>query len=100
MSEESARPSALGLLDLHFVENRARVLELAAFLDRLDRSTDAAEAHQDFRYLSLMKVLEQLATCREDRARNILLTLSDPTTACGGPACDAAGFRSMERLQC
>ena len=36
------------VVDEYFIENRTRLLEIAAFLDRLDRA-DPAYAAQDFR---------------------------------------------------
>jgi len=63
------------LLDLYFLEARARLIDLAAFLDRMDR----AQGEADFRLAALKRALGEL--CREDgrRAENVLLSLSDPT---------------------
>jgi hypothetical protein len=40
--------SARELVDEYFIENRTRLLEIAAFLDRLDRA-DPVYSAQDFR---------------------------------------------------
>jgi hypothetical protein len=63
------------LLDLYFLEARAKVIDLAAFFDRLDRAEGAA----DFRLSALRKALEELRRPQGDRAEHVLLSLSDPT---------------------
>ncbi len=75
-----------GITDLYFPEARSRLLDLAAFLDRLDRS----EGTDDFRIASLRAALRELAAPGSDKAKKILLLLSDPTTE---PAA-AAGDKS------
>ncbi len=64
------------LLDLYFLDARSRLIDLAAFLDRLDR----AEGEADFRLAALRRAFGVQG--REDgrRAEHILLSLSDPTT--------------------
>ncbi len=74
------------LTDLYFPEARSRLIDLAAFLDRVDRS----EGRDDFRLNSLRAALSELAAPGGDKARKILLLLSDPTTE---PAA-AAGEKS------
>jgi hypothetical protein len=69
--------SAKALVDEYFIENRTRLLELAAFLDRLDRA-DPSYAAQDFRMKALTEVLGMLGG--PDRLDRIQLLLSDPTT--------------------
>jgi hypothetical protein len=82
------------ITDLYFAEARARLLDLAAFLDRVERS----EGPDDFRVKSLRAALRELAAPGPDKAKVILLLLSDPTTepvAAAGDksACGAwAGF--------
>jgi hypothetical protein len=65
------------LLDLYFLEARAKIVDLAAFLDRIDR----AEGECDFRLSALMKALEEVRHLDGTRAERVLLALSDPTTA-------------------
>jgi hypothetical protein len=62
------------LLDLYYLEARARLIDVAAFLDRIDR----AEGEADFRLASFMKALEQLQRKDAKRTESILLSLSDP----------------------
>ncbi len=64
------------LLDLYFMDARAKLIDIAAFLDRLDRGTGDA----DFRLPAFLKAMEELAGNEPERARNVLLSLSDPTT--------------------
>ena len=64
------------LLDLYFMEARAKAIDLAAFLDRLDR----AEGEADFRLSALTRALEELKRNDGNRAEHVLLSLSDPTT--------------------
>ena len=76
------RTSPLGaaqIVDEYFIENRTRLLEIAAFLDRLDR-TDPHYAGRDFRMKSFAEALAALSG-PGDRLTRIQLVLSDPTTA-------------------
>jgi hypothetical protein len=63
-------------LDLYFMDARCKLIELAAFLDRLDHSGGEA----DFRLSALQKALPILTRAEEGRAKAVLLALSDPTT--------------------
>jgi len=71
------------LVDEYFIENRTRLLEIAAFLDRLDRS-DPTLVDRDFRVRAFREALRMLedrpsadASTRVERIQEIL---SDPTT--------------------
>jgi len=66
------------IVDEYFIENRTRLLEIAAFLDRLDR-VDADHAVQDFRMQVFRDAVDALGT-PGDRLTRIQLLLSDPTT--------------------
>lgn len=77
----SAHPS-LGpkeLADEYFIENRNRVLEIAAFLDRLDRA-DPERASRDFRVRAFTDALAVLASREPGYVTQIQMLLSDPTT--------------------
>ena len=65
------------IVDEYFIENRTRLLEIAAFLDRLDR-VDPAGPARDFRITAFREALDALAS--PDRLMRIQLLLSDPTT--------------------
>ena len=64
------------MLDLYFMDVRFKLIELAAFLDRVDR----AEGQADFRLDAFRKALRELDGSKPERAKQVLLTLSDPTT--------------------
>jgi hypothetical protein len=74
------------ITDLYFAEARSKLIDLAAFLDRVERS----EGADDFRLKSLRAALKELSSSRPEKAKTILLLLSDPTTE---PA-PAAGEKS------
>ena len=64
------------LLDLYFLEARSKVIDLAAFLDRVRR----AEGETDFRYRALKQAFTELQRDDDQCARRVLLSFSDPTT--------------------
>jgi len=64
------------VLDLYFMENRAKLIDLAAFLDRVDRAPGEA----DFRLGALREAMKHLSEGKPGRAKSVLLCLSDPTT--------------------
>lgn len=68
------------IIEEYFIENRTRVLDVAAFLDRLDRSADGADSSADFRIRALHACLLELVSDRPGRADRIQRILSDPTT--------------------
>jgi len=63
------------LLDLYYLEARSKLIDLAAFLDRLDRAPGEA----DFRLTAFMGALSQLQPGERSRAERVLSILSDPT---------------------
>ena len=72
------------LVDEYFIENRTRLLEIAAFLDRLVRS-DGALVDRDFRvraFRDAIRLLEASVSAGESQTRveRIQHLLSDPTT--------------------
>lgn len=77
---------ALEVLDAGFLETRARLLEVAAFLDRLDRAGDPAVAKADFRYRALRNALSLLESAESGRAKILQMSFSDPTTEPRGSA--------------
>ena len=64
------------ITDLYFAEARSKLIDLAAFLDRVERH----EGADDFRLKSLRAALKELSSPGPDKARQILMLLSDPTT--------------------
>jgi hypothetical protein len=71
--------SGTGLIDEYFIENRTRLLEVASYLDRLDRSGDASVAG-DFRMRAFRDALEVLCSDAPGRVEKIQMIFSDPTT--------------------
>jgi hypothetical protein len=63
------------ITDLYFAEARSQLIDLAAFLDRVERSDGA----DDFRLKSLRAALQELSAPGPEKAKKILLLLSDPT---------------------
>jgi hypothetical protein len=64
------------VLDLYFMEARAKLIDLAAFLDRVD----LAQGGDDFRIKAFRGALAELQKSSPHRARQVLLSLSDPTS--------------------
>jgi hypothetical protein len=67
------------IVDEYFIENRHRLLDIAAFLDRLERSADGQDAGADFRVRAFRSALEILVDGLDDRARRVHMIFSDPT---------------------
>jgi hypothetical protein len=68
------------IIDEYFIENRTRLLELAAFLERIERSADGADPHSDFRMAAFHQALRVLASDAPDKMDQIQFLFSDPTT--------------------
>lgn len=67
------------LIDLGFIDARAKVLDIAAFLDRHDRAP-GADAPTDFRVEAIRAALLIALDAGPTRAERILKSWSDPTT--------------------
>ena len=61
--------------DLYFLEHRAKVLDLAAFLDRFDRAR--GPGHDDFRVHARQAAVALLLDGKPERARRVLELWSD-----------------------
>ena len=66
------------LIDAYFMEVRAKMLDVAAFLDRMDRSVDR-NAEDDFRMLAMWQALQALYARTPGRVYDIQMIFSDPT---------------------
>jgi hypothetical protein len=64
------------VLDLYFADARSKLIDLAAFLDRVERSSGEG----DFRLVAFRAALEHLASLAPEKTKAVLRTLSDPTT--------------------
>ena len=69
--------SGSAMVDAYFLEHRTRVLELAAFLDRLERAADAPPA-DDHRLAALRLALARLTEGGPGCAQAVQLIFSDP----------------------
>lgn len=73
------RPSpidAQALVDAYFLENRTRLLDIAAFLDRLDRAE--GDVSGDFRVRAFQAALARLAAGGAGRVEDVQMLMSDP----------------------
>ncbi|HXT13324.1 MAG TPA: hypothetical protein VN873_17335 [Candidatus Angelobacter sp.] len=64
------------VLDLYFMDARSKLIDLAAFIDRVER----AAGEEDFRMKSFREALNHLSNGHREKAKQVLLTFSDPTT--------------------
>lgn len=71
----ATRQATSAVLDFGFLPVRAKLIEVAAFLDRVERHGLA----DDFRCTALRAAAQLLVDGDSDRARRILEALSDPS---------------------
>jgi hypothetical protein len=64
------------VLDLYFLDARHKLVELAAFLDRVER----ADGKDDFRLKAFRIALDELKDGKKGKVKNVLLAFSDLTT--------------------
>jgi hypothetical protein len=70
------------LIQLGLLEARSRVLDVAAFLDRVQRAApggDTGPAREDPRLLAILSAVRLLTDGQPERARRVLELWSDPT---------------------
>jgi len=104
MSDGSCPLTDTEVVDQYFLEHRAKVLDVAAFLDRIDRAvhdSTAGDSLTDYRVETLLACIAMLHDGSGDRARRIQERLSDQTVdpidaapmqgATGAPAAEADG---------
>jgi hypothetical protein len=83
------------VLDLYFMDARSKLIDLAAFIDRVERAC----GEDDFRMRAFREAVKHLSGSDPERAKQVLLTFSDPTSepavaattkaACGAFAAEA-----------
>jgi len=91
VSDESA--VARAVLDHDFVPVRAKLLEVAAFFDRVERLGVA----DDFRCVALREAARLVTDGQPERARRVLEALSDPTTEPDAVSTGKAAFGAWQR---
>ncbi len=69
--------TAMQVLDRHYLEMRCTLLDLAAALDRIERSDGLRDASHDPRYALIQKGISMLLSHGNDRAEKIQLLFSD-----------------------
>lgn len=68
------------VVDRYFLEHRQKLLDVAAFLDRVERAAPATtDGERDHRIEAMRRAVEVLRDGRPQRARRLLETLSDPS---------------------
>ncbi len=73
----AANAPAQTVLDRHFLELRCGILDLAAMLDRIERSPSAAAQLSDSRTALIRQGIELLLTSGTVRAERVQLLFSD-----------------------
>jgi hypothetical protein len=68
-------PATVNLVDLGFMDARSKLIDLAAFLDRVQRADQTA----DFRVQALKNAIALLSLDEPTRAKEVLLSFSDPS---------------------
>ncbi len=76
------------VVDLYFLEHRAKLLDITAFLDRVERAAPAAD---DFRMTALRRAGAILLDDGPEKARRVLEAFSDHTTEPIPSAADMKG---------
>lgn len=69
------------VLDLYFLPARHQLIELAAFLDRVEKAgAGDSPGNDDYRLAAFTTALRELDAGGGDRAERVLRAFSDPTT--------------------
>lgn len=90
MSGEKCPMSAKEVLEVYFLENRARILEIASFLDRIDRAKAPDVGRNDYRYKAFMRSLKILSESEGNRTKALQINFSDLSKE---PRRSAAGLK-------
>lgn len=67
------------LIDEYFMESRTKILDIAAFLDRLDRSVNP-DGEDDFRIAAMKSAMLELNSQVPGRIERVLMIFSDQNT--------------------
>ncbi|HKK18519.1 MAG TPA: hypothetical protein VJ952_07540 [Opitutales bacterium] len=65
--------SKIGIVDAYYMDARSKLIDIAAFMDRVERFGET----EDYRYREFVRVLDALRS--KDRAQTVLTELSDPS---------------------
>jgi hypothetical protein len=80
MSEHTFPRPRPWVVDTYFMEHRAKLIDIAAFLDRVDRAAPEDDDARDFRLKAMTQALAILADGEGERAKRILDLFSDTTS--------------------
>ena len=69
-------PANTNLVDHGFMDARFKLIDLAAFLDRVQRAGQS----DDYRVVQLKEAMKHLSDNEPSRAKAVLMTFSDPTS--------------------
>lgn len=89
--------SRQAVINTYFLEHRAKLLDIAAFLDRLDRASPSHVV--DFRETALRHALKILTDETPDRVRRILELFSDQSQNLPQSAAGAKGASGAVQLR-
>ncbi len=78
MRQTHNTPISNEVVDRYFLEHRAKLIDIAAFFDRVDRAGGTFAG--DYRMAALHKALDVLSDGQANRAGRILAIFSDDTT--------------------
>lgn len=84
--------TAQEILDIYFLENRARLLDIASFLDRLDRARDPQDGTSDFRHQAFLRAVELLLEPGGNRTHDLQMSFSDHSRQ---PIASALGLKAV-----
>jgi len=80
MTTKQTHNAPTEVVDRYFLEHRAKLIDIAAYLDRIDRANNTRMAEGDYRIAALFKALDVLCDGRANRAGRILTIFSDGST--------------------
>lgn len=93
LDRPASTTSPRAIVDHGFIPVRAKLIEVAAFLDRVERH----EVADDFRCAALREAAALLVDGQPERARRILEKLSDPSTELEVKSSGKAALGAWER---
>ena len=82
--------SSKDMVDMYFLEHRAKLIDIAAFLDRLDRASDTGSS-DDFRMKAFNKAAAIITDQKPEKTKRILEVFSDHTTTLAESAPQSKG---------
>lgn len=77
MTDPTCPMTSKAVVDRYFLEHRAKLLDLAAFLDRVDRADADGIQGEDFRVAAMRRAIAELAGEGPGRTRRIHEVFSD-----------------------